>query len=372
MSVAVTEADAVRALFPTPAGVIYLDSATYGLPPRETLVALRQALADWEGGTADWLRWESAADECRFEFAGLVGADTDEIALLPAVSIASGIVASAMAAGDEVLVAHEDFRSVVYPFLAAQERSGIMVREAPFGAIAEAITGSTRLVAVSHVHSATGQVADLSAIRRRATEVGALVYVDATQSVGVLDVDVRAAGVDALSCAGYKWLCTPRGVAFLYLRKDLPVDPFPFAASWRAAPRPGVEAGAYYGGPLVLDETRRRFDTSLPWHSWVGALPSLLTIRSIPAQLRQELACAAVRRLAGDLGLAEPGSSILSVPVTDADRASESLADARIKASVRADRVRISSHLYNRPEDGARAAAALSPFIDPSPEGPDE
>ena len=91
-------------------------------------------------------------------------------------------------------LARGDFRSVVYPFLAAQERSGIVVREAPFGAIAEAITASTRLVAVSHVHSATGQVADLSAIGRRATEVGALVYVDATQSVGVLDVDVRASG----------------------------------------------------------------------------------------------------------------------------------------------------------------------------------
>ena len=353
-------------LFSGPRGVTYLDTATYGLPPKQTVAALREAIDGWEAGTADWLEWERTAEACRSEFAGLVGASSEEIALLPTVSLASGIVASVLDAGDEVLLAEGDFRSVSYPFLAAQEWKGIVVREVPFDAVAEAITEQTRLVAVSHVHSASGQVADLAAIRGRAAEVDALVYVDATQAVGVLDVDVRGAGVDALSCAGYKWLCTPRGVAFLYLRRDLPTEPFPFAASWHAAPREVVEAGAYYGSPLVLDRGRRRFDTSLAWHAWVGALPSLRTIRSVPAHLRQELARTAVRRLAAELELDEPGSSILSVAVHDPRRVSERLADARIRASVRAGRVRISSHLYNRAEDGSRAAVVLSDFVDRS------
>lgn len=358
------DAAAVRELFAGPLGVTYLDTATYGLPPRETLAAIREAVGGWEAGTTDWLDWERSAEECRSEFAGLVGAGPEEIALLPAVSLASGIVASVLSSGDEVLLAEGDFRSVGYPFLAARERNGIVVREAPFGAVAEAISEETRLVAISHVHSASGEVADLAAIRACAAEVGALVYLDATQSVGVLDVDVRAAGVDALSCAGYKWLCTPRGVAFLYLRRDLPAEPFPFAASWHALPREDVEAGAYYGSPLVLDEGRRRFDTSLPWHAWVGALPSLRTIRSVPAQLRRELSSAAVLRLAADLDLEPPGSSIMSVAVSDPRQVSERLADAGVRASVRAARVRISSHLYNRAEDGSRAATVLSDFVD--------
>jgi selenocysteine lyase/cysteine desulfurase len=353
----------IRGLFPDPRGVTYLDTASYGLPPRRTLEALGEALAGWEAGTADWEQWELLAEQCRSEFAALVGAGREEIALLPAVSVASGLVASALSEGEEVLLAEGDFRSVGYPFLAAQERHGIEVREAPFHALAEAITDETRLVAVSYVHSATGQVADLAAIRRRATEAGALVYLDATQALGVLPLEVRTAKVDALSCAGYKWLCTPRGVAFLYLRSDFPAHPFPFAASWRAAPREGVEAGLYYGSPLVLDETMRRFDISLPWHSWVGALPSLQAIGSVPPELRRELACAGVRRLASDLGVPPPASSILSVEVAASAAASERLATAGIKASVRAGRVRFSSHLYNGADDGSRAAEVLADLV---------
>ena len=177
-------------------------------------------------------------------------------------------------------------------------------------------------------------------------------------------LDVRTTKVDALACAGYG-SCTPRGVAFLYLRSDFPAEPFPFAASWRSAPREGVEAGSYYGSPLVLDATRRRFDTSLPWHSWVGALPSLQAIGSVPSELRRELACAGVRRLASDLGVPASASSILSVEVADSETASRRLAAAGIKASVRAGGVRLSSHLYNSAEDGSRAAAVLSDVVEP-------
>jgi hypothetical protein len=119
----------------------------------------------------------------------------------------------------------------------------------------------------------------------------------------------------------------------------------------------------YYGSPLALDDTRRRFDTSLAWHSWVGALPSLVAIRSIPPRARRELACAAVRRLAQRLDVPEPPSSILSLQVSNPAEARQSLAAAGVRASVRADRVRISSHVYNAAEDGDRAAAALSGLV---------
>ena len=68
-------------------------------------------------------------------------------------------------------------------------------------------------------------------------------------------------------------------------------------------------------------------------------------------------------RLAADLELEAPGSSIMSVAVRDPRHVGERLADARIRASVRAGRVRISSHLYNQAEDGSRAAAVLSDFV---------
>ena len=78
----------VRALFEPAAGAIYLDSATYGLPPRPTVDALRQALADWQSGSANWVQdWDTRGEAARQAFATLIGASKERIALLPSVRV---------------------------------------------------------------------------------------------------------------------------------------------------------------------------------------------------------------------------------------------------------------------------------------------
>lgn len=350
------------ALFSPAPGTTYLDSATYGLPPRPTIEALNEAASRWQDGTAHWRDdWDRQAEDCRRLAAGLLGGAPREVSLMPAVSVASGIVGTAVPRGGEVLLAEGDFTSIVYPFLAAQERGLMMVREVPLEKMADAVESGTSLVAVSLVQSVDGRVADLEAISSAARSVGARLYVDASQGLGVVPVNVNAMGIDYLACAAYKWLCCPRGVAFLYVREDLWSEPLSVTASWRGGDDP---YGRYYGSPLALAEDAARFDVSLAWHAWVGARASLEVLCRWDDTTRFQMAREPVLRLADAAGLEPPESSILSVPVKDGQRAGEALSAAGIKTSVRAGgAVRVSSHFYNSPDDGELVADVLRPFL---------
>ena len=144
-----------------------------------------------------------------------VGADTVAIG-----SQVSPLVAPRRGGGARratVLVPEGEFTSVTFPFL-AQEARGIRVVEAPLAEIAEHVDGSTGLVALSAVQSSDGAVAPLDAVEAAAARHGVDVLVDVTQAAGWLPVE---AGRFAYTvCAAYKWLLSPRGTAFLTVRRD--------------------------------------------------------------------------------------------------------------------------------------------------------
>ncbi|NBC06158.1 MAG: aminotransferase class V-fold PLP-dependent enzyme, partial [Bacteroidetes bacterium] len=83
-------------------------------------------------------------------------------------------------------------------------------------AILDAIDERTALVSLAHVHWADGTLFDLPAIRQRATEAGALLVIDGTQSVGALPFDIQEIQPDALICAAYKWLMGPYTTGLAY------------------------------------------------------------------------------------------------------------------------------------------------------------
>src|SRR5262245_44430675 len=113
----------VRALFRPAEGLTYLDSATYGLPPEPTLRVMRQALEDWQAGTAYWAdNWDRQAERARTAFGRLIGAAPSRVALLPAVSVGVGLVANALVPGDRVVVPAAEFTSVLFPLLVARDR----------------------------------------------------------------------------------------------------------------------------------------------------------------------------------------------------------------------------------------------------------
>jgi selenocysteine lyase/cysteine desulfurase len=350
----------VRSLFKPAPGLIYLDTATYGLPPLPTIEVMSRALAAWQAGTANWIEdWDQPADRCRDDFAQLIGTDAANIAFIPAASVGAGVVAVSLKKGQEVVVPNDEFTSTLYPVLVAAWR-GAKVREVAFEDLADSIRTGTRLVAFSLVQMQTGKTADLAAICERAADVGAEVFVDATQAVPFVEIADLLPRIDYLVCAGYKHLLSPRGTAYFYVRPDRWDGLEAHNANWRAADQP---FNRYFGGPLSLSATAARFDVSRAWMPWLGASESTRLLASWKQSGLFEGVRALADRLAEGTNLPRPGSSLVCVPIEGAEKARDSLREAGIKASVRGTSIRFSPHVYNTEADIDRAIEAIRPYL---------
>lgn len=331
----------------------YLNTATYGLPPRSSVEAVERALAGWRR-REPWEQWEEDGEACRGLFAALVGGSAEDVALVPALSSAAGLVAASLRAesGDNVVLCEDDFTSTLLPWRGLESR-GVELRLRPLAALLEAVDGRTALVAVSSVQSADGALADLDALKAS----GVPLFVDATQAVGAVPVDVE--GVDYLAAHPYKWLLAPRGVAFLYVRRDRLAEIEPWTAGWKSAARPYDH---YYGLPELTPDARR-LDVSLPWLVVAGARPSLELVAGLGVGRIAAHDLELARRFASGLGLLEPDSPIVRLEVADAEAAVERLHAAGVSCSVRAGSMRFCFHLYNDAADVDVALDALAPVL---------
>lgn len=351
----------------------FLDSCSYGPPPRRGWEAMQRSLDQWRAGSLPWQPWAESVDTSRELFGRLVGVPAERVATGAAVSQLFAPIAAAVPDGAEVLVPDIEFTSGVYPFAVHADR-GVRVRTAPLATLAEAVDESTTLVSFSAVQSATGEVADIPAIIRRAREVGALTVLDGTQAAGWLPLD--ASEVDFLAVAAYKWLCAPRGVAFLTMRPhDVgPEQPggrghgrsaeffdrlTPLAAGWFAA-----GGGASYGLPMHLADGARAFDISPAWHSWVGAAPALELLLEVGISHIHTHDLALANAFRTGLGLGESNSAIVTVDLDEADRlwpgGLERLDAAGVRYSTADGRMRFGFHIYNDEDDVAAALDALA------------
>lgn len=329
----------------------WLNTATYGLPPDPAWDALQAALADWRVGRTSWEGWDASTGRARQAFADIVGVPPGRVAIGATVSSLVGLVAGVVPDGARVLAPELEFTSNLFPWMVHADR-GFVVRTVPAEDLPSAVDRRTDVVAFSLVQSATGEVADVDAVVAAAADAGALTVMDATQGVGWFPVD--ASRVDVLVCAGYKWLCSPRGTAFLAVRPEVGDRLRPARAGWYA----GEDVHAsFYGPPLRLAPDARRLDESPAWFSWVGAAPALEIIGAVGVDAIRRHDVGLADRFRAGLGFAAAGSAIVSVDVPGAE---ERLAAAGIRAAVRGGRLRASFHLYTTEADVDRAVEALA------------
>jgi cysteine desulfurase / selenocysteine lyase len=206
----------------------YLDYAGFGRLRPAAVAAMRTALDEiLPHGSAELTPLFSARPAARRSMAELLSCTPEEIAFVPNTSAGVHLVADGLdwEPGDEVVLFDRDFPANVRPWQRLTQRgvrlSWVPMRDGGYDLddVAAAIGPATRLVAVSHVNFATGFRCDLDAICRLAAENGALVCVDAAQSLGVLPLSVADTPVDFLAAGAYKWLCGPPGTGVFYCRR---------------------------------------------------------------------------------------------------------------------------------------------------------
>lgn len=337
--------------------VVYLNTATLGLPPRCCLTAVRAALREWQVGRANPADYDAPLDAARRAYAGLVNVDPTLVAVGSQVSVFAGLVASGLAAGNEVLTAVGDFTSILFPFH-AQAARGVSVREVPLEEIADAVGSATTLVAVSAVQSADGGLVDLDRLEEACALTGTRVLLDTTQAVGWLPIDARRFAYTV--CGGYKWLLAPRGTAYLTLQAELLDSLIPHTAGWYAGTRPWE---SIYGGPLRLAPDARRFDVSPAWHAWIGAAPSLELLTGIGAPALHAHALSLANEFRAGTGLPFGNSAIVSAVAEP--EVPKLMHTAGIIGSVRAERLRLSFHVSTTTQNVARAVDILSGHLHP-------
>lgn len=368
-----------RGLYPALERFVYLNSASIQPLPRPVAEALHGFVRTATEGDPDTLYDSEVPGRFRATVARWLGCSEGDLALVTSTSdgLIKAVNSVAWATGDEVVLPHNEFPSVVYPFRMAQA-AGASVRFAgtPGQPVTEenilaALTPRTRAVAFSWVSFSTGYKMDLLELPRELKARGVeFVMVDGMQGAGVWDPALSRTDVDFFSFQAVKWIAGPGGIGTLYVRPEL----------WRSLRNP---AFSWYSVPAcddlsLLTDTRlgpfdsaRRWDGGTPpWIQMVGvqayldllepAGPAGITARMnfLLDALRGRLEAAGIKTL---VPLDSPHrSSIALLELPDAAALHARLKDAGVLTALRMGRVRVSPHVYNEEEDFDRLVGILA------------
>ena len=185
--------------------------------------ALARRAAPWQTSSEDWF---SGVERLRALFAEVIAGDPDGVALIPATSYGLAIAAHNTGArpGQRVLVLADEYPSTVYTWrdFAARHQAEVLTVERQDGqswteAVLGALDERVRIVSLPNVRWTDGARIELERVGARAREVGALLAVDLTQSLGAMPFDLTAVAPDFLVATGYKWLLGPFSLAYLWV-----------------------------------------------------------------------------------------------------------------------------------------------------------
>jgi selenocysteine lyase/cysteine desulfurase len=373
-----------RALFEMPRQVCYLNSASYSPLPRRTLEAGRAAVGR---KATPWTLDSGFADQqhqrARVAAARVIQADPADIALIPSVSygVATAAKLLTIERGTRVIVLEDDHSSPVLEWQSRTAAQGFAVEtvsrrgagdwtSAVLAAIERSGAPPVSLASISSVHWSDGGLIDIEQVGAALRQRGAALLVDATQSAGVLAMDVRRLDPDFVIFPTYKWLLGPYGRAFLYIaRRHQGGIPLEQTASGRRDVR---AENAIYFSDLRYIADARRFDMGERDHFISMEMASIgmeMMVQWGAEAVMQRLAMLTERIAEGlrDLGVAMPERRVRAPHILSlgfghgmpADLVAD-LASQDVYVAARLGRLRISPHVFNDEEDADRFVSAVA------------
>ena len=354
----------VRDDFPVVADRIYLNSA-YIAPVHRAVVAASRAYIEAKGaGSLQVGGLLGSVDAVRAQFARLVNAAPDEIGLLFSTGDGENVIANGVGlkAGDNVVVddLHYSTEFVLYRALEASRGIELRIVKNRDGAVTASdfephIDKRTRIVSVAWVSNQNGFRHDMRPIADLAHTNGALFYADAVQAAGMIQLDVRAAGVDALCSGSYKWLMSEFGVAPFFVSPDaidrIQSDRVGEFSVARAEPDHHyqlLKTAAKYEGTSRSFGAVAQLQASLAYLDKVG----IARIEEHTVGLAQQLNAGLVKQ--GYQMFTPPGnrSSIVTFYSSKpADDFRAAFRAAKVDVTVRNGQVRVSPALFNNAEE---------------------
>lgn len=362
---------------------IYLDHASTGPLPQRARDVQAEAntyrAEPWRIGF-DYF-WDAIVKGREYP-AQLIKASPDEIAITNNTSQGVNIAARGLpfAAGDVVVTTAGEFPANVYPWMALEKAKGVTMHTVPTrdqlpdedAIIAALDLPRVRALTVSWVSFATGARLDLARLGAACHERGIWFVVDAIQGLGPCTLDVKACHIDILASGAQKWLLSPWGTGFTYVRRELIEQLDPPVVGWLSLPA-SADFTRFLDYDLTFYPDARKFEVfTAPMHDLKAMDASLsLFLELGPAAIAAHVATLSdhilqwcqgrsdVRLITSPVAARRAG--IMSIAVDDLAAASARLEAAGVSHSVREGGIRLSPHLYNTTVELDIALAALAP-----------
>jgi|TARA_B110000116_G_scaffold263845_1_gene270883 selenocysteine lyase/cysteine desulfurase len=368
--------DAVRRKIPILRTHIPMNNCSQAPQSETTRAAADAYLTSWANDGMDWDSWIAETDAARAEFAAFVGADPSDVAVATSVSQATASVATGLewsSGRDRVVASGGEFPTVGHVWL-AQERLGASVDWVPVrdGAMELAdyermIDERTLVVSACRGYYQTGFKQDISAIAELTHAKGALLFVDAYQTMGSERFDAPASGADFVTSGNLKFLMGIPGIAFLWIRPGLAEQLRPTITGWFGRENPY----AFDTQTLDWGVGARRLDTGTPpileayvaragmrWLREIG----LDAIGEWNATLGNRCVEGAVERGLTVLGPTDPvrRAPTTAIHCEESHAVEATLRSQNIIASARGHAIRLAPHFYNTTDDVDQALDALA------------
>ncbi|HYT30506.1 MAG TPA: aminotransferase class V-fold PLP-dependent enzyme, partial [Actinomycetota bacterium] len=309
------ELEAFRAQVPLLGSTIYLANCSQGPLSNPVRAAVDAFLATWADAGMHWEAWVGEVERARTAFADAIGADASDVAVGTSESqLVSSLVSALVTRPDggrrRILTSVAEFPGVAHAWMGAAKH-GWRVDHVPWaidealspGAVVDLIDDPTAVVSIPHVVYANGALVDPIPVVDEAHRRGALVFLDAYQSVGTMPIDARELGVDFLAAGALKYLMGTAGVAFLYVSPEVRGSLKPAATGWFGRTDP------FAFDPATLDypAAASRFDLGTPpiLNAYVARAGIELVAGTGPAAIRAQVErlSAVAFEAAGELGL---------------------------------------------------------------------
>ena len=361
----------LRKHFPVTDHLAYLNSAAAG----PVSVASQAAAAGYyqkmmSDGDVYWNRWLAEREAVRARIAEFINAEPDEIAFTTNTSSGMNVIVDALEERGEVISSELEFPVTTLPWM--HRRIPVHLLPAVDGEmrledIRSAMTHQTGVIALSHVQFSNGFRMDLE-------ELGKIkgdhrLVINASQSAGVFEIDVKRMGIDALCATGHKWLLAGYGSGFVYLSRDLLQQSHAHMLGWLSVDDPFAMRNSELH---PRHDAAARLELGCPHFAGIFSLgESVRLINELGIRNIQERALV-LNRLLTQL-LAENGWKVLSPLQTKTSRSGETLVEVEEPAAVvrslfrrgvvvteKPEGIRAATHFFNSENDIQKLVAALN------------
>jgi selenocysteine lyase/cysteine desulfurase len=361
----------IRKHFPVTNRLAYLNSAAAG----PVSIASHAAATDYyqkmmSDGDVHWNRWLAEREAGRARLAKFINAEPDEIAFTTNTSSGMNLIVDALEERGEVISSELEFPVTTLPWM--HRRIPVHMLPAVEGevrmhSIREAMSHNTGVIALSHVQFSNGFRIDLDELGRNKGD-HALV-VNASQSAGAFEIDVKATQIDALCATGHKWMLAGYGSGFVYLSRNVLQQTRSRALSWLSVEDPFEMRNAEL---RPRHNAAARTELGCPHFAGIFALgASVNLIAEIGIENIQERILELNRKLTSRL--AENNWKVLSPLTNDAARSGETLIKVDHPAEVvralfrrgvivteKPQGIRVATHFFNDESDIERLVCGLS------------